>query len=174
MAGGKETPRQKMIGMMYLVLTALLALNVSKEILNSFILINDSLIVTNKNFTGKNQSQYDAFGVALANDEQKVRPFYTKAMQVKGSADSLYQHIELLKQKLIERTDKLDSTAINQLRDAGEPEPAQWRHPRQVRRTLDPRHHLQRRRPDELRSAQPDAHRRHRPAVRRHRGLPGR
>jgi gliding motility-associated protein GldM len=120
MAGGKETPRQKMIGMMYLVLTALLALNVSKEILNSFILINDSLIVTNKNFTGKNQSQYDAFGVALANDEQKVRPFYTKAMQVKGSADSLYQHIESLKQKLIERTDKLDSTAINQLRDAGD------------------------------------------------------
>ena len=66
MAGGKETPRQKMIGMMYLVLTALLALNVSKEILNSFVLINDSLEVTNQNFTGKNQSQYSAFDAALA------------------------------------------------------------------------------------------------------------
>ncbi|MDX1652288.1 MAG: GldM family protein [Brumimicrobium sp.] len=43
MAGGKETPRQKMIGMMYLVLTALLALNVSKEIIAAFITINDKL-----------------------------------------------------------------------------------------------------------------------------------
>ena len=43
MAGGKETPRQKMIGMMYLVLTALLALNVSKEILNAFIIVNTGL-----------------------------------------------------------------------------------------------------------------------------------
>lgn len=120
MAGGKETPRQKMIGMMYLVLTALLALNVSKEILNSFILINDSLLVTNANFTGKNQSQYDAFGVALANDEKKVRPFYTQAFQVKGSADSLYNHIEALKQYLIMRTDKLDSTEISSLRQAGD------------------------------------------------------
>lgn len=43
MAGGKETPRQKMIGMMYLVLTALLALNVSKEIIRAFVTINDKL-----------------------------------------------------------------------------------------------------------------------------------
>ncbi|MCB9185116.1 MAG: hypothetical protein H6601_00045 [Flavobacteriales bacterium] len=120
MAGGKETPRQKMIGMMYLVLTALLALNVSKEILNSFILINDSLSLTNQNFTGKNQSQYDAFGVALANDEQKVRPYYAKAMQVKEASDSLYHHVELLKQYLIMRTDKLDSTLIDQLRQSGD------------------------------------------------------
>lgn len=120
MAGGKETPRQKMIGMMYLVLTALLALNVSKEILNSFILINDSLLVTNTNFTSKNQSQYDAFGVALANDEKKVRPFYTKALEVKSSSDELYDHIEGLKQYLIMKTDKLDSTAINSLRQAGD------------------------------------------------------
>lgn len=109
-----------MIGMMYLVLTALLALNVSKEILNSFILINDSLLVTNTNFTSKNQSQYDAFGVALANDEKKVRPFYTKALEVKSSSDELYDHIEGLKQYLIMKTDKLDSTAINSLRQAGD------------------------------------------------------
>lgn len=42
MAGGKETPRQKMIGMMYLVLTALLALNVSKEILDAFVAIEEN------------------------------------------------------------------------------------------------------------------------------------
>ena len=43
MAGGKETPRQKMIGMMYLVLTALLALNVSKEILQGFVMVDESI-----------------------------------------------------------------------------------------------------------------------------------
>lgn len=43
MAGGKETPRQKMIGMMYLVLTALLALNVSKSILDAFINIEANI-----------------------------------------------------------------------------------------------------------------------------------
>ena len=53
MAGYKETPRQKMISMMYLVLTALLALNVSKEILDAFLVVNESIVVTNENFNNK-------------------------------------------------------------------------------------------------------------------------
>lgn len=112
MAGGKETPRQKMIGMMYLVLTALLALNVSKEILNSFVLINDSLVITNENFTGKNQSQYAAFDAALANDEAKVKRWHTDAYEVKRAADELVLHIEHLKQYLIAKTDGLDTTEV--------------------------------------------------------------
>jgi hypothetical protein len=49
MGGGKETPRQKMIGLMYLVLMALLAMNVSKEIINAFITLNNKLeVVLNK------------------------------------------------------------------------------------------------------------------------------
>ncbi len=40
MGHGKETPRQKMIGMMYLVLTALLALNVSKDVLDAFVIVD--------------------------------------------------------------------------------------------------------------------------------------
>ena len=51
MASAKDTPRQKMIGMMYLVLTALLALNVSKDILDAFIVVNKGLENTNTNFT---------------------------------------------------------------------------------------------------------------------------
>ena len=49
MAGGKETPRQKMIGMMYLVLTALLAMNISKDVLNAFIQINRGLVKNSAN-----------------------------------------------------------------------------------------------------------------------------
>ena len=44
MAGGRETPRQKMIGMMYLVLTAMLALNVSKEIINAFVTQDNQIL----------------------------------------------------------------------------------------------------------------------------------
>ena len=54
MAGGKETPRQKMIGMMYLVLTALLALNVSVTVLDKFAFINESLERANAETSGRN------------------------------------------------------------------------------------------------------------------------
>ena len=54
MAGGKVSARQKMINMMYLVLTALLALNVSKEIIKAFNLIENSLDNSTKNIVQKN------------------------------------------------------------------------------------------------------------------------
>ena len=49
MSGAKETPRQKLIGLMYLVLMAMLAMNVSKDVLDAFITINGSLIENQKN-----------------------------------------------------------------------------------------------------------------------------
>jgi len=57
MAGGKETPRQKMIGMMYLVLTALLALNVSKAILDAFVAIEENIQVANINEYGRGEEK---------------------------------------------------------------------------------------------------------------------
>ena len=56
MAGGKETPRQKMIGLMYLVLMALLAMNVSKDILNSFVKVNEGLTMTKRNTLDRDKS----------------------------------------------------------------------------------------------------------------------
>ena len=61
MAGGKETPRQKMIGMMYLVLTALLALNVSKSILNAFVTINDKIDASEQIVSNTNSGIYGEF-----------------------------------------------------------------------------------------------------------------
>ena len=54
MSGGKETGRQKMVGMMYLVLTALLALNVSNTIIDKFVFINESLVSANNETKERN------------------------------------------------------------------------------------------------------------------------
>lgn len=71
MAGGKATPRQKMINMMYLVLTALLALNVSAEILQSFVTISNSLQVTAQQMNDKNnQLTHDLVAIL---DEQAAK-----------------------------------------------------------------------------------------------------
>ncbi|MCA6362540.1 MAG: gliding motility protein GldM [Bacteroidetes bacterium] len=100
MAGGKQTPRQKMIGMMYLVLTALLALNISKEIINSFIVIEEGLVNTNRGIDGKNGLLYQQFASAMANDEKKAKPLYDKAMKVKEEANKLFKYIQDLKAEL--------------------------------------------------------------------------
>lgn len=101
MAGGKETPRQKMIGMMYLVLTALLALNVSKEILDAFITINDGLETTKVTFDGKLNNQYADFAASYNENREKYGPAHAKAQELKKEADALIAHIDKIKAKTI-------------------------------------------------------------------------
>lgn len=101
MASGKLSPRQKMIGMMYLVLTALLALNISKEILNSFVTINNGLEKTKNNFYEKNEDQYTAFEASYSENQAKVGPFYDKAKAVKQVADEVVQYIDQVKVEII-------------------------------------------------------------------------
>ncbi len=98
-----------MINLMYLVLLALLAMNVSKEILNSFALINNGLVHTNNSFTAKNEITYNQFANALLNDPNKVRPYYDKAQAVKVRSQKMYNYIEVLKKDLIFEVEKKDS-----------------------------------------------------------------
>ena len=100
MAGGKETPRQKMIGMMYLVLTALLALNVSKEILDAFITINGGLETTKATFEGKLGSQYAGFAASYNENPEKYGEAYQKAQSLQQQANDLVAHINLIKAKI--------------------------------------------------------------------------
>ena len=60
--------RQQMINLMYLVLTALLALNVSSEILNAFKIINDSIVSSNKLLDINTETSYAAFAVKKAKE----------------------------------------------------------------------------------------------------------
>lgn len=112
MAGGKLSPRQKMINMMYLVLTALLAMNVSKEILNSFAILNNGLVKTNESFTAKNEITYNAFDLALLNDPVKVRPYYDRAQAVKKRSQEMYTYIEKLKADVIRAVEQKDSVEV--------------------------------------------------------------
>jgi gliding motility-associated protein GldM len=109
MAGGKETPRQKMIGMMYLVLTALLALNVSKSILDAFIVVNDGLQKTNVNFEKKNNSTYEGFRDALKKEPTKTQPYYDRALEAQKITKELNIYITELKKHLILTIDKLEA-----------------------------------------------------------------
>jgi gliding motility-associated protein GldM len=95
MAGGKETPRQKMIGMMYLVLTALLALNISKEVLNGFVKVENSLRKTQATLTTKNANAIGA--MQNSSNPEKTAPFLAEALKIQRSAEELVSYITELK-----------------------------------------------------------------------------
>jgi gliding motility-associated protein GldM len=97
MSGGKETPRQKMIGMMYLVLTALLALNISKDILDSFMLVDRGLRKTEATLENKSQATMADFSSKRAANPEKTEPFLRAAEEVESRAEVLLKHIEELK-----------------------------------------------------------------------------
>jgi gliding motility-associated protein GldM len=106
MAGGKVSPRQKMINMMYLVLTALLALNVSKEVLNSFFEVNLGIERSTNNFNAKNGDTYAAFDAAAELNKVKAGAFRDQAYEVKANADALVEFIQEMKYNLVLSADK--------------------------------------------------------------------
>ncbi len=106
MAHGKETPRQKMIGMMYLVLTALLALNVSKEAVEAFKLIDESLNKTILNFNVKNNLTYGEFDRAAAENAVKAGPWRNKAYEVKERSKEVFDLIQELKLEIVREAEK--------------------------------------------------------------------
>ena len=115
MAGYKETPRQKMIAMMYLVLTALLALNVSKEILNAFLVVNESMETTNESISAKIDDAYAKFKIQYDLNKEKVEPFYVKAEQIKQESADLVAYIEGLKFDLVKVSERKSDEEVNEL-----------------------------------------------------------
>ena len=101
MAGGNISPRQKMINMMYLVLTALLALNVSKEVLNSFFEVNKGIARATTNFNAKNGDTYAAFDAAAEVNPVKAGPFREQAYGIKNEADKLVAFLQEMKYDLV-------------------------------------------------------------------------
>ncbi len=115
MAGANLSPRQKMIGMMYLVLTALLALNISKDILNAFILVNNGLENTVVNYGEKNTLLYAEFNAAKAIDPKKVTRFWEKAQKAKLFSNNITLYLDSLKIKLIKETEGINQAKADTL-----------------------------------------------------------
>ena len=89
-----ETPRQKMIAMMYLVYTALLALNVSVEILNGFVTVGDAMNESNKNIETQLLEAYDMFDQAMMADSTKAVKYYEAAQTIRAYTDSVKNLID--------------------------------------------------------------------------------
>ncbi|HEU4717127.1 MAG TPA: gliding motility protein GldM [Bacteroidia bacterium] len=105
MAAGKLSPRQKMIGMMYLVLTALLALNVSKEILEAFVTVNNGLENTKKSFDKDISSLYAKFDEKKSIDPNRVMENWNRAQQAKKLSTDMNLFIENLKKDIMKETE---------------------------------------------------------------------
>ena len=97
----KLSPRQKMIGMMFLVLTAMLALNVSKEAVEAFKKVDAGLTQTIKNYAIKNDMIYKEFDRAAAENPAKAGKYKTTAYEVKQRADEASNFIQGLKIEII-------------------------------------------------------------------------
>jgi len=102
MAGGKQSPRQKMINMMYLVLTALLALNISKDILNAFAVVEKGYERTVNVLDQKNQQKFVNF-TDLAKNVNAAKAPLAEAQLVKTEADKLVKEIDDLRKEIIKK-----------------------------------------------------------------------
>jgi gliding motility-associated protein GldM len=100
-----EAPRQRMISMMYLVLTAMLALNVDKQVLDAFVMVDHSFMQTIENFTAKNQRVYNDFNSAAQENQQKVGELNKTVLKIKANSDSLYRYIYSLKEMIVKKAD---------------------------------------------------------------------
>ena len=82
------SPRQKMINLMYVVLMAMLALNVSTEVLEGFSLVEESINRTTMNSAKENLSLYGDFEAQMKKNPEKVKAWFEKATFVKHMSDS--------------------------------------------------------------------------------------
>jgi len=104
-----------MIGMMYLMLTAMLALNVSGELLNAFILVDESIRDAKNTIETKNAVLYNQFGNSYESNPVKVEVKWRLAQEIKRNADALSEHIRELKELFVLTADgeKAGSTPEN-------------------------------------------------------------
>ena len=102
-----------MINLMYVVLMAMLALNVSTEVLQGFSLVEESLNRTTANSSQQNATMYDSFEEQMKKNPEKVRQWFEKATTVKQMSDSLYNFAQQLKEAIVREADGKDGDVKN-------------------------------------------------------------
>lgn len=117
MSAEKLSPRQQMIGIMYLVLLAMLAMNASKDLLDAFLKLESGIDLTAKNFTDNVQPVYDKIGSAAATNSSVAQIANQKAIAIKKETQEVFNLIAEHKKWLIDNTDGLDDNGIPKAKD---------------------------------------------------------
>ena len=121
MAGGKLSPRQKMINLMYLVFIAMLALNMSKEVLTAFGLMNEKLVEANADTTQRNQLAMAGLAEKASEQPAKYAPLKEQADQINALTEELVGYIDGVKNKLTaEMDDPTDYETMDKSNDLDE------------------------------------------------------
>jgi gliding motility-associated protein GldM len=111
MAGGKQTPRQRMMGILYLVLLGLIALDVPDSLLDAFKAISDSLNASKTNVQTGINNTFSAFEkTKLKEQPQRAQPIYDRAEKAKKLADDLNAYVETLKKEMMDETGGIEPT----------------------------------------------------------------
>ena len=97
-----------MINLMYIVLMAMLALNVSNEVLNGFSIVEESLKRTTESTIKANQNIYDDFAEQMKKNPQKVKQWFDRSQKVKQMSDDLYNLAAELKMAIAKEADGSD------------------------------------------------------------------
>ena len=100
MAGNNLSPRQKMINLMYLVFIAMLALNMSKEVLSAFGLMNEKLETSNKKTTESNLAFFGGLETKASEQPEKFGELFENAKKIKEYSADFYEYLERLKEKM--------------------------------------------------------------------------
>ncbi len=112
MAGGKETPRQKMINLMYLIFIAMLALNMSKEVLAAFGIMNEKLEASNEKMVDSNENYLANLDTKATEDPAKYADLYKNAQRIKEMSAEYYTYLAGLKSEMMEGTEDPKDYAV--------------------------------------------------------------
>lgn len=109
-----------MINLMYVLLMAMLALNVSKDVLNGFTVVEDSLNRTMANAMHENSNIYRDFAAQAKDNPAKVQVWYNKAVEVKKMSDSFHNYAQQLKLAIAREADGPDADLQHLVNKANE------------------------------------------------------
>lgn len=102
MAGGKLSPRQKMINLMYLVFIAMMALNMSKEVLSAFGLMNEKFEKANHTSQSINETSLKELSIRAEENPSRYAEPYQKAQEIEKISNDFYSYVQSLKAPILE------------------------------------------------------------------------
>jgi gliding motility-associated protein GldM len=112
MAGGKLSPRQKMINLMYLVFIAMMALSMGKEVLTAFGSINEKLTENNLSTSAKNELAYSSLDMKASDQPEKYGALKLKADKIKAASIKFTVYIDSLKAKMLKDQDDVNNYEV--------------------------------------------------------------